>query len=124
MGDEHPLSKGDWRRGMIAAMTALGPVRRRAEEDALGSRFSHLPGFEAAENVLLYVTAFPEEIETAPFLATSYEAKKKVFCPRVDRSARRLRLHRVRDPAADLVPGVLGIPEPRADLPEIQPDAL
>jgi len=109
---------------MIATIAALGPESRRVEEDALTSLFPLLPGYEAAENVLLYVTAFPEEIETSPFLSSSLSAKKRIFCPRVDRAARQLRLHRVRDPAADLAPGVLGIREPRADLPEIQPEEL
>ncbi len=50
--------------------------------------------------------------------------KKDVLCPRVDRRARRLSLHRVADPAAELSPGVLGIPEPRPDLPEVTPAAV
>ncbi len=39
------------------------------------------------ETVLLYVSAFPEEIPTAPFLAMAYDAGKRVILPRVDRIA-------------------------------------
>ena len=37
-------------------------------------------------------------------------------------SARRLRLFEVDDPARDLSPGMLGIPEPRPDCPEVEPE--
>ena len=41
--------------------------------------------------------------------------------PRVERGNRNLRLHAVDDPARQLVPGVWGIPQPRADLCPIVP---
>ena len=44
-------------------------------------RFPGFPGWAEAETVLLYVSAFPEEIRTAPMLALAYEAGKRVICP-------------------------------------------
>jgi 5-formyltetrahydrofolate cyclo-ligase len=118
------LTKRQWRRTIIAAITALDPVDRRAQEQSLVEGFSRLPGWQGAGTVLLYVSAFPEEIRTAPFLSMAYRAGKRVILPRVDRSERRLRLHPVSDPERELTPGVLGILEPHSSLPEICPDTV
>jgi 5-formyltetrahydrofolate cyclo-ligase len=118
------LSKPAWRRTIIAAIAALNPEVRRSEEAALIAGFARLPGFAGAGTVLLYVSAFPEEWKTDALFARAYDAGKRVLCPRVDRPTRQLRLHPVRDPGSDLRPGVLGIPEPRPDLPEVPPEAV
>ena len=55
----------------------LDPDDRRAQEDALAAAFPGLPGWAEAGTVLLYVSAFPEEIRTAPMLALAYEAGKR-----------------------------------------------
>jgi 5-formyltetrahydrofolate cyclo-ligase len=57
-------------------------------------------------------------------LTYAYETRKQVLCPRVDRAARRLRLHVVRHPKLDLRPGVLGIPEPLPSLPVALPESV
>jgi 5-formyltetrahydrofolate cyclo-ligase len=92
------LTKRQWRRTIIAAINALDPVDRRAQEQSLVDGFSRLPGWQAAGTVLLYVSAFPEEIRTAPLLSMAYRTGKRVILPRVDRSEHRLRLHPVSDP--------------------------
>ena len=48
--------------------------------------FAALPGFAAARSVLLYVTAFPEEIATGPLLVQTLDHGKCLVCPRVDRA--------------------------------------
>jgi 5-formyltetrahydrofolate cyclo-ligase len=118
------MTKPECRRATIAAIAGLDPDDRRAQEASLTATFPRLPGWKEAETVLLYVSAFPEEIRTATMLELAYEAGKRVILPRVDRRARRLRLHSVTDPARDLGPGVLGIPEPFAGLPEVSPDSI
>ncbi len=118
------LSKAGWRRAIRAAIAALDPGERSAQERSLIAAFPDLPGFAAAETVLLYVTAFPEELETRQFVAGAFDAGKQVLCPRVDRAARQLRLHALGHAETDLMPGVLGIPEPRADRPEVSPEAV
>ncbi len=118
------LTKRQWRRTIIAAILALDPAERDAQEQSLVEGFSRLPGWQGAGTVLLYVSAFPEEIRTAPFLSLAYRAGKRVILPRVDRSDHRLRLHPVSDPERELAPGVLGILEPHADLPEVAPSAV
>lgn len=100
---------------------ALGPDDRRAQDSALAARFATLPGLAEARTVLLYVKAFPEEIETGPMLEWTLGRGQRLLCPRVDRRAGRLRLHRVGDLEADLVRGAMGIPEPRKQSPEVDP---
>jgi 5-formyltetrahydrofolate cyclo-ligase len=109
---------------MKAWIAALDPGERRAQEDAVINRFSGLPGLAESRTVLLFVAALPEELRTRELFSLVYAMKKIVLCPRVDGRGRRLSLHRVADPAADLEPGVLGIPEPRSGLPEIAADAV
>jgi 5-formyltetrahydrofolate cyclo-ligase len=117
-------SKPGWRRAIIAAISALDPGQRRAQESSLIAAFPGLPGFAGAETVLLYISAFPEELKTGELLTYASDAGKHVLCPRVDRAARLLRLHRLTDPRTQLRPGVLGIPEPRPDLPEVPPEVV
>jgi 5-formyltetrahydrofolate cyclo-ligase len=114
-------SKAVLRRVMKATIAALDPDARQAQEDALLSRFSSLPGLAEAGSVLLFVAALPEEPRCRDLFALVYAMNKMVLCPRVDRRGRRLSLHRIADPASDLRAGVLGIPEPRPELPEVDP---
>lgn len=112
------------RREIVATILALDPAERRRQESALAAALPNLPGWSRAGTILLYVSAFPEEIDTAPLLALAHAAGKRVVLPRVDRRERRLRLHLVTDPGQALVSGVLGIPEPDAAWPEAPPDLI
>ena len=80
-----------------------------------------LPGFRDAGTLLLYVTAFDEEIGTLPLIAGALEASRRVVCPRVDNVAHRLDLFEIEDLERDLEPGVLGIPEPRRTCRSVAP---
>ena len=93
----------------------------RSRRSASQSRFRELPGFASAETVLLYVKAFPEELDTRDFFADALAAGKRVLCPRVERAAYRLRLFQIRSLTTDLEPGILGIPEPKLSCPEVKP---
>jgi 5-formyltetrahydrofolate cyclo-ligase len=118
------LRKRALRRDTVARIMALGPQRRADEDAALLALFPALPGFDAADCVLLYVSAFPEEFATAPLLRLARQHGKRLACPRVDRSARCLRLFQVDDPESDLMPGTLGIPEPRPTCPTVAPEEI
>ncbi|MGP0068537.1 MAG: 5-formyltetrahydrofolate cyclo-ligase [Isosphaeraceae bacterium] len=118
------IRKRRLRRAMRSRIASLRPEHRREQERDLVVRFPDLPGWASAETVMLYVSAFPEEVKTDKFWALAYGAGKRVVCPRVDRAARRLRLYPVEDPQRELRPGVLGIPEPRDDLPEVAPRSI
>jgi 5-formyltetrahydrofolate cyclo-ligase len=112
------------RRAMVARILAMDPDRRCLEEAYLAERFVTLPGLAAAGTVLMYLSAFPEEIATGPMVDRVLRLGKRLVCPRVDRSERRLRLHRVEDLGADLARGTLGIPEPRPDRPEVEASGI
>jgi 5-formyltetrahydrofolate cyclo-ligase len=109
---------------MVERILSLDPASRRLAESALAARFATLSGYAEAGTVLLYATAFPEEIDTRPLLVETLERGKRLVCPRVDRATRRLRLFEIKDLENDLTPGTLGIPEPRVDCPEVEPAAV
>ena len=46
------------------------PLAARAQQAVLEDRFAHLPGFSTAITVLLYASAFPEEIDTSRLIAS------------------------------------------------------
>jgi 5-formyltetrahydrofolate cyclo-ligase len=112
------------RKAVVERILALEPEIRRRDEALLATRFAQLPGFAGAKTVLLYATAFPEEIATRPLLEQALAEGKCLLCPRVERAERRLKLYRIEDPARDLIPGTLSIPEPRPDCLEVEPSAV
>lgn len=112
------------RRKIREEILALPPVQRASQEAAFARLMAELPGYASARTVLLYVKAFPEEIDTAPLLEKALAESKRVLCPRVDRSGRRLRLFLVSDPKSDLGPGTLNILEPLSHCPEFELDAV
>jgi 5-formyltetrahydrofolate cyclo-ligase len=116
--------KAEIRREIVARVLAMAPEDRGAQEAALARKFEGLPGFDRAHSVLLYASAFPEEIDTRPMLRRAFELGKRVVLPTVDRRSRTLRLFEVAEPGRDLVSGTLGIPEPRATCPEVAPDLI
>lgn len=116
--------KSDLRREVRARILAASIESRRREQAACERLFPDLAGFAPAKVVCLYLSAFPEELETRPLVLTALRLGKLVACPRVDRVARRLVLHVVDDLERDLTVGAMGIPEPRPDRPRIEPEAV
>jgi 5-formyltetrahydrofolate cyclo-ligase len=121
---ETKARKVEIRREVVARIVAMVPEDRRVQETELARQFPELPGFARAGTVLLYASAFPEEIDTRPMLRHALESGKRLILPTVDRQARKLRLFEVADLDRDLVDGHRGIPEPRADCPEVSPAAI
>ncbi len=112
------------RRETIERILALSARDREAQEEVLSQRFPMLPGLAGAERVLLYASAFPEEIRTGAMLRWVLDQGKRLVCPRVDRKAKELRLHEIGNLAHDFQPGTLGIPEPRRTCPIIEPERI
>lgn len=111
-------------RGRILAVRDDFPAEARREASlALVARIAALPSFDAAGAVLLTLP-YRSEWDTKPLAATALAQGKLLAMPRVDRVARMLVLHRVIDLDRDIVPGVLGIPEPRPTAPQLPPDAI
>jgi 5-formyltetrahydrofolate cyclo-ligase len=112
------------RREVVERILSIEPNDRADQERFLADHFPRLPGFDTASTALLYVSHLPEEFETKGMIRLASSLGKVVACPRVDRAARRLRLFRVEDVDADLVPGPFGIPEPGPEAEEISPDRI
>jgi 5-formyltetrahydrofolate cyclo-ligase len=111
------------RERIVAARDALAPdVRQRASE-AIADRICALDSW-ARGSVLLLTLPFRSEWDAALVAARALAVRKVVALPRVDAKAKVLQLHRIADLARDVAPGHLGIPEPRADCPQIDRDAI
>ena len=104
-------TKAALRRETLARRDVLDPgVRARLASIAL-SRVTALSAYRRARAVLAYAS-FGSELDTRLFLRDVLASGRLLALPRVDRVARRLALHEVRDLDAELRPGTLGIPEP------------
>ena len=114
-------AKAALRRLLLSRILEMDPAERFEQEKALAEKLPSLPGFAEAGVVLMYVRAFPEEIDTAPMLRFVLDRGSRLVCPRVFRAERRLRLFEVQDLAADFERGVLGIPEPKPSCREVSP---
>ena len=113
--DPHPAeAKAALRREILARRDAVDPAERARRSVAALARVTSLDVFRRARAVLGYAS-FRTELDTRPFLAEVLRSGRMLALPRVDRAARRLTLHQVRDLAADLQPGTWGIPEPVPD---------
>ncbi|HEU5117666.1 MAG TPA: 5-formyltetrahydrofolate cyclo-ligase, partial [Isosphaeraceae bacterium] len=106
------------RREIPERIRALDPLERLRQENSVRALLPKLPGYDEARVVLLYASAFPEEIDTRPLIDSALERGQRVLCPRVDRTLRALRLFEIRDPSRDFQPGTLSIPEPATHCPE------
>jgi 5-formyltetrahydrofolate cyclo-ligase len=113
--------KAEIRREVVTRILSMDREDRRVQETALVRRFEELPGFDRAGSVLLYASAFPEEIDTQPMLLRSLELGKRLLLPIVDRRSRSLRLAEVIDLDQDLTTGHRGIPEPRPGWLTVEP---
>jgi len=114
-------AKSELRKRILAARDALEPASRRDFSSRITPRILALPDYRDARCVMAYVS-FGAEFDTGAFLADLRASGKRLVLPRVDRKARALKLHAVRDPDVDLAPGIWGILEPRADVcPEVAP---
>jgi 5,10-methenyltetrahydrofolate synthetase len=104
-------TKAALRRETLARRDALDPgVRARLASIAL-SRVRALSAYRRARAVLAYAS-FGSELDTRLFLRDVLASGRLLALPRVDRAARRLALHQVRDLGAELQPGTWGIPQP------------
>jgi 5-formyltetrahydrofolate cyclo-ligase len=110
--DPHPAeAKAALRREILSVRDALDPVARTRLSAAALTRVAGLDAFRLARSVLGYAS-FGSELDTRSFLREVLASGRVLVLPRVERAARRLALHRVRDLDADLEAGTWGIPEP------------
>ncbi len=119
-----PTSKRSLRRSIRAAILALAPAERADQEARLHARFAELPGLAAADTILLYAAAYPDEFATGPLLALVRARGQRLVLPRVDREQHRLILHAIDDPGRDLEISAGGIPEPTLASTIVEPRTI
>ena len=112
-------AKQSLRERVLAQRDALAPAARAAASRAIAARIEALPAFAAARSVLLTLP-FRSEWDTWPLAHRIAGSHRRLVVPRVDRASRMLELHLVED-LREVVPGYLGIPEPRPDCPSVRP---
>jgi 5-formyltetrahydrofolate cyclo-ligase len=112
-------AKQSLRERVLAQRDAIPPAVRVAASHAIAARVEALPAFTAARTVLLTLP-FRSEWDTWPLARRIAASHRRLVVPRVDRTARMLALHHVED-LREVVPGYLGIPEPRPDCPPVHP---
>jgi 5-formyltetrahydrofolate cyclo-ligase len=110
------------REQALARRDALSLERRERLSAVICARAAGLPDLEAAGTLLLF-GSFRTEIDTSPLIEWALARGRVVCLPRV-LAPHVMGAYRVRDVGADLEPGAWGIPEPRAGLPEIAPEAI
>jgi 5-formyltetrahydrofolate cyclo-ligase len=106
------------RTSVLAARDALPPESRRRLSESIASRIAALPSYAAARTLLLTLP-FRSEWDSRALARDVIASGRRLVLPRVDRDARVLALHAVADLDADVEPGYLGIPEPRAERPAV-----
>jgi 5-formyltetrahydrofolate cyclo-ligase len=116
-------SKRVLRQRMIDDRDALDAAYRATASAAIARQLLDLPTFLAARCVLLTLP-YRSEWDTRPLLEAARASGKTVALPRVDDTARMLRLHAVRDIATDTRAGYRGIPEPVTSMPFVAFDAV
>jgi 5-formyltetrahydrofolate cyclo-ligase len=98
----------------------LGVADRTSLSARISKRLLALDSYGSARCVMAYAS-FGSEFETGDFIADALARGKTLVLPRVERDSRVLQLYQVRDPARQLVAGVWGIRQPRADLCPLVP---
>ena len=121
-GEDPSLAKRELRRRVLATRDALPAAERGRLSIAICARAACLPELAAA-STLLFFASFRSEVDTDPLLSWALERGKTACFPRV-LGPRRMAAYHVADPAADLVPGAWGIPEPREGLEEVPPERM
>ena len=114
MADPVAATKSRLRREVLRRVLDMDPADRRVEEARLADRLPALPGFAAAQVVLMHVSAFPDEVDTRPLLELVLDAGKRLVCPRINLDLRQLDLCEVRNPSVDLEAGYRRLIEPVA----------
>ena len=115
-------AKATLRKQVLARREALPDDARRAAGLAIEKRVFALTKYQRAKCVMADMS-FGMEMDMTAIVEAVIWSGKQLILPRVDRATKMLSLHRVEN-MADLVAGVWGIREPRADLPTVTIDTI
>ncbi|HOT23974.1 MAG TPA: 5-formyltetrahydrofolate cyclo-ligase [Thermoleophilia bacterium] len=122
-GDDRPATAARAKRAAraraVAARDALAHADRARLSARICARAAALPELVSASTVMLFAS-FRSEVDTGPLIGACLARGSAVALPRIA-GPRLLEAHLVSDPSSDLVPGTWAIPEPRPDLPAVDP---
>lgn len=116
-------AKRELRERIMAARDSMAAEARAEASRTIADRICGLDSWARARVVLLTLP-FRSEWDAAHVALQALAGHKTLALPRVDPAARILQLHHVIDLAHDIVPGYLGIPEPRVACPTIDRGAI
>lgn len=114
------MDKKQLRQQMMAARGALPPAEHARRSRIAQEALLAADEWGQAGTVLLYLP-IRGEVETALLARTALGQGRRLLLPRVEREARRLWLHQWSGAEEELAPGAYGIPEPRPELPLVDP---
>jgi 5-formyltetrahydrofolate cyclo-ligase len=95
---------------------------KRALRDLVLARLTAVSAVASA-SALLCFASFRSEVDTIPFMAWCHKCGIAVALPRIV-GPHHMEAFAVTDPRRDLAPGRFGIPEPRAELPLVEPSSF
>jgi 5-formyltetrahydrofolate cyclo-ligase len=117
------LEKKALRAAILARRDALDAGERERNSRRITEKLLSLREFRDSTIVAAYAS-FGSEFDTSGFLAAVLAQRKRLILPRVDRETHSLELREVRDLAADLAAGVMGIREPLPRCPRMPASAV
>ena len=106
------ISKGALRTRLLSLLKRQREDERRRKSEAIRRKVFRLTAFRRAHTICCYV-ALPYEVQTWRMIEEILARKKRVVVPVTQPRTKRLRLSEVQDPAAELIRGRFGVPEPR-----------
>ncbi len=112
------LTKAELRARFRRDLRRLEPAWREQGSALLRERVRRSPAWTEAATVLLFVPR-PDEPDVWPLIADALSEGRQVGLPSFDPLTGVYGARRVRDPAADLVPGRYGLEEPQGGCPPI-----
>jgi len=103
-------SKTAIRKAVLHKRDGMDILMKRMKDSLIKERLFSLPQFNNSRTIFYFAT-FRSEVDTLPHINDALKMGKRVILPRVDRSARELRLYEIMG-TGELSPGFLNIPEP------------
>ena len=122
-------AKQQARNRLRAALADIDPAQAAACSGLIARRLEAEPRFINASAILLFVPmAARPEVDLRPLARRALAAGKRIALPRVDWATRTMTAHLVTDLDTDLEPDAarpgIGLMQPRASCPIINPDEL
>ena len=103
--------KKELRTQVLKRRDSIPPDQKKRKDDAIRNRLFNLEEFIDAKSMLMYVS-FRTEVDTLGQLDGILCLGKKLVVPLVDSKIKTLTLYEIKA-TSELVPGYMGIPEPK-----------